>query len=360
MLLPAQLATGELLKLGALGVAVVLLVLGGIYVLAKRDVFAPSSENRETAEQRIEDAELRERSGFEIPLRSRISSIGAPGKAVLAASALIAVFMGYLGMKYLQTGSPAEQLTSLELMVAGVALAGIIGGARLQRWAESRVGRLYNVYEDADGQPEVETVEFYKHEMRSTGQDTVIQQLHPQRLLGIFRRRMLIGMHRQLRSSPKPLTDVVTHALPHGGHAFEVDDGLLINLTRGEPIYQSSPTSVADVHYRSPNTLSYERAVGIQQSKERMRIERDAWQTTSAAKDAELERLSEVIVNREWQDKQELLGILREYESMKRENTANVEDRRQTGISRSAGADGSSVLSEHPEGERNGHRGVEQ
>lgn len=343
-----------LLQLAALGIGFVVLLLGGVYFLATREVFSSGEENADTAGQRAEDAELRERGDFQIPLRSRLQSISAPGKAVLLTGGLLGLFVCYLIYRMMQTGSPAEEMLSLKVVIGVVALSGAIGGSRLQRWADSRIGAMYNVYEQADGEPVVEKIEYFRHEMRSVGQETVIQQLHPQRLLGIFRRRMLIGAHRELRSSPKPLTDVVSHGVPEGQHAFEVEDGVIINHTRGEPRYNSSPEAPADVNYRSPNNLSYERAVGIQQSKERMRIERDAWITTSAAKDVELERVSEMIINREWQDKEDLMGIIRDYEEMKREQSPRTVDNRQSGISRSTGADGSSVLQEE-QAQQNGH-----
>ena len=322
------------LKLAGVGVAAVLVLLLGIYVMAKRDVFAPTSENTDTAEQRIEDKELRERSSFEIPLRSRVKSLSAPAKMVLLSSTITLGLIGYMLVGYMQTGSPREGIYSVKTAVAGVGILGIAGGYWLRDWLESRIGVMYNVYENARGEPDVEKIEYLTHERWESGSEEVIQQLHPEKLLGLFRRRMLIGMHRKLRSSAKPLTDVVTHNIPSGDHAIEVDDDLIINNTVGEPIFNRSPDAVADVAYRSPNYLSYERAVQMRQSKKRMQIERDAWQTTSAAKDAELDRLSDAILNNEWEDKQDLMELLREYEKMQRSRTLQQVDARDSGISR--------------------------
>lgn len=321
--------------------------------MGKRGVFAPDTENKETLEQRKAEEEIRQQESYRIPLRSRIQSVSGPGKAVLATSTLILGFVAYLLTKMMQTGSPAEDYLSLEVAIIGVALIGVAGGVHLHKWADARIGTMYNVYETAGGEPDVEKVEFFKHERMNIGKEEVLQQLHPSNLLGIFRRRMLVGQHRELRASPKPLSDVVTHSVPPGKHAFEVDDGTIINLTRGEPNYAGSAEAPADVYYSSPNNLSYERAVQHEQSKERMRIERDAAQTTAAAYSSELDELSEMIINREWQDKRELMDLLDEYEEMQRSRTTTEIDNRQGGIQRSAQADGSSVLES---AERNGSR----
>jgi len=162
----------------------------------------------------------------------------------------------------------------------------------------------------------------------------------------------MVGQHRELRGTPKPLSDTVTHSVPDGQHAFELDDGILVNQTRGEPIIQESPEAPSDIAYRSPNNLSYERAVGLQESKKRMRIERDSWQTTAAAYSAEIDRLADMILNREWSDKNDLMELLREYEEMQRERSSpDVVDNRSAGVSRSSSAEGSSILQEHRDSE---------
>lgn len=331
-------------QLVGVGIGAVLVLLLGLYVMARNDVFAPDSENTETAEQRMEDKELRERSSFEIPLRSRVKSLSAPAKMVLLSSTITLGLIGYLLVGYMQTGSPREGIYSLKTAIIGVGILGIAGGFWLRDWLESRIGVMYNIYESSRGEPDVEKVEYLVHERWESGSEEVIQQLHPERLLGLFRRRMLIGMHRKLRSSAKPLTDVVTHTIPSGDHAVELEDDLLINHTvsdkDGEPIYNKSPDAVADVAYRSPNYLSYERAVEMRQSKKRMQIERDAWMTTSAAKDQEIDRLSDMIINNEWEDKKDLMELLQEYEKMQRSRTLQQVDARDSGISR----EGQSVL----------------
>lgn len=335
--LPMQLEGSQFASLLITGVVAVLVLLIGIWIMARRDVFSPDTENTETAEQRIEDKKLRERADFDIPLRSRVQALSAPAKTVMLSSVIFLGLLGYAGVKWMQTGSPQQSFTSLRVAQAGVGIVGIAGGLWLGNWLDSRVGTMYNVYETPQGEQEVEEVEYLTHERMDSGSEEVIQQLHPAKLLGVFRKRMLVGMHRELRSSPKPLTDVVTHSIPPGEHTIEVDDDVVINLTQGEPIYNKSPDAVSDVSYHSPNSLSYERAVGLRQSKRRMQIERDSWKTTSAAKDRELERLTETILNNEWEDKKDLMDLLRDYEEMQRRRTIEQVDARSSGISREGG-----------------------
>lgn len=339
-------APAQLVKLGAIGAAAVLVLLLGIWIMAKRDVFAPSDGNRDTAAEREEEGHLNEVSEFDIPMRARVRALSGPAKSVLASGVILLGFFGYTLYKIFQTGSPATNYLTLELVVVAVAVLGVLGGVRLHRWAESRLGVMFNVYESAEGEPEVEKVEFYRSERLSIGGNDTLQQLHPARLLGVFRKRMLIGQHRELRSSPKPLTDTVIHSVPDGEHSFEVDDGVIINLTQGEPEYSHSAGAPADVHYRSPNSLSYERANSLRQSQRRMRIERDAAQTTQAALDEELERLAEMVINREWQTREDLMSLLQDYSELQNNSQPVRVETQQGGVGRSADAGGSSVLAE--------------
>lgn len=346
----AEIPSGQLIWMVALGLLVVVGAALTIYWMASREIFAPESENPETAAQRQEDKELRERGDWSIPLRSRVRSLSGAAKSVLAASGMFLVLLGYILYRFLQTGSPADEYLTLEVAAGIIAVGGIAAGYRLREWVEKRIGVMFNLYERPEGAPEVEKVEYLRSERMDFGDEEIIQQLHPKRLLGVFLRRMMVGNHRVLRSSPKPLSDVVTHSVPDGEHAVEVDEGLIINRTVGEPIYNRSPDAVADVSYRSPNLLSFERAVQLRQGKRRMQIERDAWKTTSAAKDTELERLSDMILNREWEDKTDLMELLREYEEMQESRETEVVDARDAGVTRSSQADGSSVLQHAEDG----------
>lgn len=328
----------EFAQLVALGVGFILLFLLGIWAMAKRDVFTTESGNKDTAEERVEQRDELRNENYGVPLRARIGSYSTPAKAALLALLVAVGYGGFILYKLAQTGAPATKYLNTDLAIVTVSVIGIATGFHVRGRYESRIGKLYNIYERAGRPPEVEKIEYFKHESLKDGEDTLIQRLHPTKLLGVFRRHYHIGEHRQLRAGRKPHKDVVTDAIPAGNHAVELDDGIYVNSTRGKPIYMDSPTSPADVRYKSPDNLSAERAAEMREGKRRAEIRRRGAETTSAIKDDVIEDLATMLENEEWQDREDLISLLERYESMQRKHGDTQVIRENGGLSRSAGA----------------------
>lgn len=349
----SSLPSGRLIMLLVLGVVGVALVLGGIYFMATRGIFSPDAENQQTAQEREEAQRYQQDSGFKIPLRDRLRAVSGPGKAALLSLVLIVGFVIYVAYKILQTGSPATDYLTFEVIVVVVGFIGILGGSTLRGWAENRIGTLYNVYESPHGR-RAEKLEFFRDERRLIGSEDTVPLLHPDRLLGVFRRHQLVGNHPKLRSSAKPLGDRVTSSVPEGEHSFEVDDGVIINLTQGEPIYHRDPGAATDISYRSPDNLSYQRATELRESQRRKDIQLQGLRATDAVKDSEMERLADMLENREWTTRESLMELLQEFADMQNNRqTTTTTEAQQSGMGRSS--DASSSVLEEVDADGNGH-----
>lgn len=343
-------ASPDLFKLLLIALGVTVAIVGSLYLLGKRGTFAPDS-NDKTAQQRKEEKEIAERENFSIPLAARARSLSTPAKAVFLAVVGITLVGAYLGYQIFRAGQPAGQYISMEMVAGGCAFIGILGGVRLKSWADARTGTLYNVYPTDTGEPDVEQVEFFKHEQIEYGSSRVIQQLHPANLIGLFRRHMLRGEHRKLRGGAAPLSDVVTHLVPE--HATELDDGLVLNQTQGEPDYQSSATAVADIKYHTPENLNYERAINLHEQKRRLQIKLQARKTTMNSLYDIIDELQTKIENDEYQDKEELMELFADFHQVSTRGEQTIVNTRENGSRRTQenGQGGGSVLDEQEETE---------
>lgn len=310
----------------AVGVIVVVAVVGGIIWLARRGTFEQESAD-ETGEEREEFSESVGQQDFHIPFRRRIKTWSGPYKVFVGSLSLLAGLALVGGYQVMKTGSPADQFLSSRVRIAASALIGIAGGVKLKEWFDSQLGYLDIEYEQPGRPPVVERIPYAKNSTRRSSGAARVAEVAQNRLFGLFWRYRQVGEDRRLRGADKPLDDVITHKVPD--HAAERPDGsgFQISTHEGGDKVLSGATSAADVTYSSPNSLSDERAIQLREQKKRMEVQLRAMEATNGQLYQRVEKLEKKIDNDEYRDRTELMEDLDRFSSFLSTFTVELDEK---------------------------------
>lgn len=314
----------------AVGVVVVVAIVGTLIWLGKKGFFEPDTTNEESQSEREEMADSAAAQDFRIPFRKRVGAWSLPYKVFALMLALLALGSGVAAYQVMKTGSPLQQYLTREVRYGLVASVGIVGGVALKAWFDGQIGELYITYERAAEENLTEKVEYAKKGVRRRNGVITVPEISESRLLGLFWRYRQVGEDRRLRGEDKPLDDVITHQIPRHGDELPDGDGFSV-LTRenGDQILQGA-TSTADVTYSSPNSLSDERATTIREQKRRKEAELSAVQATNAELHQQIKKMRKKIENEEYQDRSDLIEDFSDfaemYSTLRVDITENGED----------------------------------
>lgn len=293
----------------AVGAVVVVAVVGGVLWLARRGTFQQDSGD-ETGAEREELAESVGQQDFHIPFRRRIKTWSAPYKVFVGSLVLLGFGAGFAAYQVMKTGSPAHQYITREVRFAAVAVLGIGGGARLRAWSNNQIGHLDVAYERDGKEPVVERIPYLKGSERVRDGCVVVSEVAENRLFGLFWRFKQVGEDRRLRAEDKPLDDVIQHQIPEHGVERPDGSGYYVMTSQNGDTTLSGATSVADVTYSSPNSLSDERATQIREEKKRMKARLNATKATNAELYQRIDKLEKSIRNDEYDDRTQLMEDL--------------------------------------------------
>jgi hypothetical protein len=315
----------------AVGLGVVVAVVGTMIYLAKKGFFAPDSTNEESQDEREELEDSAGSQDFSIPLRKRVGSWSGPYKMFVAACALLGVLVAYGAVDVLRTGAPASKYLSSEVRFGLIGLVGVIGGVKLKGWFDAQVAYLTVEYERLSGQDLVERIPYARTAVSHHGGRTYVPEVADSRLLGLFWRFRQVGEDRRLRGGEKPLDDVVTHQIPD--HGKEIPDGQGYHVRtqeEGNRVLEGA-TSSADLAYSSPSSLSSERSVELREEKKRKQARLDAVKATNAELQRRITKLEKKIQNDEYKDRTELVEDFESFSDMLTTMKFEIEDTTENG-----------------------------
>ncbi|WP_227132343.1 hypothetical protein [Halorubellus salinus] len=299
----------------AVGLAVVVLVVGSMIWLAKKGFFAPDT-NEESQEERQELEESSGSQDFSIPFRKRARSWSGPYKMFVGSCVLLAVLVGYGAWDVMRTGAPASKYLTGEVRFAAIALVGVAGGVKLKAWFDSQIAYLTVEYERKGARDLIERVPYARTAVKNHGGRTYVQEVADSRLLGLFWRFRQVGEDRRLRGGEKPLDDVVTHQVPDHGKEVPGDHGYHVRTQEQGDIVLEGATSSADVTYSSPSSLSSERAVELREEKKRKDASLNATKATNAHLQKQIRSMEKKIENNEYRDREDLLEDFSRFKEM--------------------------------------------
>lgn len=297
------------------GVGVVLAVVGALILLAKRGVFDPD-RNEDSQAERDELAESVGSQDFHIPFRRRVGSWSGPYKVFVASLVLLSLLVLYGVYDVMRTGAPASQYLPTEARFGLVALVGIAGGVKLKSWFDSQIGKLTVIYERTGQEDIVERIPYARTGVSRRNGRVTLPEVADNRLLGLFWRFRQVGEDRRLRAEEKPLDDVIQHLLPDHAKQLPDDGGYQVRTQEDGDKVLSGATSVADVSYSSPKSLSDERSVELREQRRRKEAELSAVQATNTELQNTIRTMEKKIKNQEYKDREELLSDFEDFSEM--------------------------------------------
>jgi hypothetical protein len=300
----------------AVGVGVVVVVVGSMIWLAKKGSFAPDSTNEESQEERQELEESVGSRDYNIPFRRRVGSWSGPMKLFVAACGLLAILVGYGTWDVMRTGAPASKYLTSEVRFAGIALVGVAGGVKMKSWFDAQIAYLTVEYERRGARDLIERIPYARTAVKHHGGRTFVQEVADSRLLGLFWRFRQVGEDRRLRGGEKPLDDVVTHQVPDHGKEVPGDHGYHVRTQEQGDVVLAGATSTADLGYSSPSSLSSERAVELREEKKRKDASLNATKATNAHLQKQITSMEKKIKNEEYRDREELLDDFKRFKEM--------------------------------------------
>lgn len=311
----------------ALGVLVVLLVVGGLIWLARTGRLEPKNTNAESPAERDEMQAHRE--SFNIPASKRIGAWSGPRKAFffgLAALGVVGAATGYFALK---TGSPVKTYVPDWGYVVAVGLFGVGAGVRLDRYFDDMIGTIDVVYEQSDGPPKAEQIEFAKTRVGSLEGNPKVPEV-ADRLFGLFPRYRLVGEHKELRGSQKPLGDILEIAIPD--HGVEMPNGDYHVTTKAEgEILLTGATSRADITYGSTNSLSDERAQEIRSEKNQLEARNRTLSALNAELNSQVRTMSKRLENEDYKTREELVDDFERFSDIANAMNVKISDDRGNG-----------------------------
>lgn len=311
-----------------IGLLVVISIVGGIILLAKRGIFDPDT-NEDSQDEREELASAGSRD-FRIPYRKRVKSWSGPMKVFVGSLALLVVGIGVASYQIMKTGSPAQQYFTEEVRYGLVAVVGVAGGVHLCRWFDKQLGELLVTYERTGQANLVETIPYAKRSVDRRNGTIKVPEVADSRLFGLFWRYRQRGEDRRLRGGEKPLDDVISHLVPSHGDELPEGKGFVVTTREsGDKVLEGD--SRADVTYASPNSLSDERATQIREEKKRKEAELKATQATNAELYQQIRKMRKKIKNEEYHDREELLSDFREFSEQFQKFSVSIRDERERG-----------------------------
>jgi len=299
----------------AVGVGVVLAIVGSLIVLAKKGYFAPDT-NDQSGEERAELEESVSSQDFHIPFRKRVGSWSGPYKMFVGACVLLSLLVGYGVVDVVRTGAPAGKYLSSEVRFGLVALVGVAGGIKMKSWFDAQIAYLTVEYERMGGQDLVERIPYARTAVSRRNGRTFVQEVADSRLLGLFWRFRQVGEDRRLRGKETPLDDVITHQIPDHGKELPDDEGYHIRTQQDGDRVLEGATSAADVAYSSPSSLSSQRSAEIREEKKRKDVKLSAVKATNAELQREITKLEKKIKNEEYHDREELVDDFEAFSDM--------------------------------------------
>jgi hypothetical protein len=314
----------------AVGVGVVVAIVGSLMYLAKKGFFEPET-NAETQAEREEQTGAAKSEDFSIPFRSRVGAWSAPYKVFVVSLVALGVAVAVMVYQIAKTGAPYQEYLTREVRYGLVAVVGVAGGVRLRSWFDSQVAKLTVIYNRTGERDLVERIPYAKTAVSRTNGEVTLPEVADSSLFGLFWRYKQVGEDRRLRGGDKPLSDVVTHRVPP--HADELPDGagwVVETHDDGDKIL-SGATSTADVTYRSPNSLSSERAIQLREKRKRLNAQLKNVKATNAELTKELERLRKKIENDEYQDREALKSDFQDFSEMFRSFSVEIDDGSENG-----------------------------
>jgi hypothetical protein len=293
--------------IGVIAIAI-LLVIG--YLVERWGVFEhPRADGAEQI-NRDDDESSQERP--RIPIRDKPRQLPFELKIISGCLAALGGIIGFYAYQLLKNGSPTEFAYTTQAQYAVTALIGVVAGVAYRGEKDSSVGEVHVIYESGDGETveSEETIYFDRSSVAHQSDGSIlVQELRDERIFGLFRRRKLAGHDRKLRSD-RPLGDVVTHEIH--SDAVQLDDGVWEMRTQEDKVVSGDKQAAADYRYMPPMRLPYEKQVKQQEQMRKMHIDMRSLRAQLAEAENELEELSRIIANREYQTERDIMNRIEE------------------------------------------------
>lgn len=282
--------------------------LAGLMWLVKRGTFEPNATNTDTGEER-EEMRARDRAeDFSVPLRRRVKALPGPARILILVMGALVVGFAALTYQILQAGKPLTQVVDVRIAAASLAVIGLAGGVRLERWLQSRVRYAYVFFEREGGAPDSEAVPFMADSREFRDGDEIVKEVSNSRLFGLVWRYRQVAERRGLRESESLPEDIVEHMVPD--HAWECPDGNVVIRTHRSGDKVLTGAAEPDKTYSSPRQLSREESIKLREQRRRVNAELKNVKATNAELMRQIRKLRKKIKTEEYTERSDLLDDL--------------------------------------------------
>lgn len=292
------------------GVFVVICVLGGIILASRRGWL--SGDDADARDRDTDDGTRVSPDEYRIPIRHRVKAYSTPLKVFATAVVAVLAIVLYGAYTFFKTGAAPSNLLSQPSLNAVLAALGVYAGIRIERWLDAKRRLLHIRYENPGGRDRVETVPYRHGEEEITGDGVVVKELAKRRIFGLFSRYVQVGEDRELRTTNKPLGDVVRYLIPD--HAAEIPGvGFMVTTRKDGDEIMDRPDAPADRTVRTRESLSTSRSVELREQNRRHRIELNEIKSTNATLYRSLRNARKEIKNMEVEEEERLLKLFDEF-----------------------------------------------
>lgn len=309
-----------------IGITAVIVVLMILIAIDRWNVFGNDDANEDSGTDRINRQERRDQD-FSVPLTKKHKQLTLPGKIVVLSIGFLILGTSVYIYLVLRNGAPVEVPYANAMQVAAIVIVSIFSGVAYSN-SKTR-GEATIIYEDEDGEKErTEKIYFSPDEVeRNSDGEPVIKEHFATRFLGLWGRRKLVGHDRELRGKRPMLGDVVTHEVP--SHAVKVGENEWQWRTQEQQV--SEDVADPDYHYTPPIVIPYQRYVRQQERVDKMEMKLDSIKARYGEAQVEIRRLRRKIENREVDEKDDFIDLLKELQHAlqpRRQDVTVQQDRR--------------------------------